>query len=134
MLSIEHRAYIVHLSCKVGNGRQRGGGRESLRARSTNRRHRVWIHLVLDWYYYEEPSNREAQPVTSLHYWLAVTWSRHGAAGVMEGETMGRDAGPNMVAFLCACAGKEWEGRDEGWGTSRAHHGGPQKSRLRISA
>ena len=43
------------------------------------------------------------------------------------------DARPNMVALLCACAGKEWEGRDEGWGTSRAHHGGPQKSRLRFS-
>ena len=72
-----------------------------------------------------EPSNREAQPVT-------VTWSKHGAARVVEGETMGWDARPNMVALLCACAGKEWEGRDEGWGTSRAHHGGPQKSRLRF--
>jgi len=45
---------------------------------------------------------------------------------------MGWDAGPNIVALLCACVGKEWEGRDL-VGTEGGEPAGPIMAASEIS-
>jgi len=58
---------------------------------------------------------------------VVKAWGSGGGGEETQGPT-----GPRWLLFSAHARGGNGRVGDEGWGTSRAHHGGPQESRLHL--